>query len=239
VLLNEPEPFSTAFELSLPHGALVAVVLPEAGNTTAWAGLSMLHPQEREAAEALQPLRSVTWVGGRIAIRRALVSIGAEAVPILSTARGAPLLPEGVIGSISHKNRLAAAIVAKGHSGTVGLDLEQVAPARPKIARLVLTPEECCSVDAMPESTRWPSIITRFSVKESIFKALDPYVHRYIGFHEASVVLHDDGTTTISLSLKHAEGPFVVDGQWLWRGDWIVTTVRAHLASTTMLSTFQ
>lgn len=237
--VSPPEPFSTASKLSLPHGELVTVVLPQAGDAIAWAGLSLLHAEEREFAETLPPLRRVTWVGGRIALRRALAIVGVESGPIRSTARGAPILPNGVLGSISHKNQLAAAIVAPSDAGTLGLDLELAEPARPKIARLVLTPEERRVVDALPEPDRWPAIITRFSVKECIFKALDPYAQRYIGFHEASVDVHDDGSTTIALSLKYGEGPFALEGQWLRRDGWIVTTVRAHLASTTMLSTFQ
>jgi len=233
------EPFATAFELDLPHGTVVAVALPEPEEPSLGNGLCVLHPAEREVAEGLAPLRRVSWIGGRIALRRALERVGLISGPILSTPRGAPRMPDNVMGSISHKSRLAAAIVAPTAHGTVGFDLEQLAPERPKIERLVLTPSEREAISVLPPEARWQGIITRFSVKECVFKALDPYVQRYIGFQEAAIALHADGTAAIELALKNGEGPFAVEGRWVIRGEWLLATVRAHLASTTMLSTFQ
>ena len=55
------------------------------------------------------------------------------------------------------------------------------------IAEHVLVPEELEAIRDLPDDRKWIALLVRFSVKEAVYKALDPYVHRYVGFHEAIV----------------------------------------------------
>merc|ERR1740117_2597472 len=70
-----------------------------------------LHPIEAAHAETLPSHRCLAFVGGRLAIRRSLRALGASstasALPVLPGEHGAPVLPIGFMGSISHTHGLA------------------------------------------------------------------------------------------------------------------------------------
>lgn len=109
------EPLPTAWELPVPDGVCVAVRLPSAAGESLPC-LDELHPHERQALAAMaHPMRRLNFAGGRVAIRRALRLIGATHAagdPVLSHhITGAPLMPDGVAGSISHTSGLAVAYV--------------------------------------------------------------------------------------------------------------------------------
>lgn len=65
------------------------------------------------------------FLGGRLAIRRALVGMtevaaAASSMAILHNQFGAPVLPDGVAASISHKRHMAVALVQHDCEGSVG-----------------------------------------------------------------------------------------------------------------------
>lgn len=62
----------------------------------------------------------LTFLGGRLAIRRALGGVTESASAILHNQHGAPVLPEGVSASISHKRHMAVALVQSGCEGHLG-----------------------------------------------------------------------------------------------------------------------
>jgi 4'-phosphopantetheinyl transferase EntD len=170
-----------------------------------------LHPGEGTFALALPPARRASWVGGRLALRAALVAAGLEAPDaILATPRGAPLLPAGVIGSVSHKRTIAVALAARAATATIGIDLEEIRPLRTDIASRVLTPDEIADLPA-DGPARDAAVLLRFSAKEAIYKALDPWVQRFVGFEEASLAWAADGTIVARLTLARGEGPFSVE----------------------------
>jgi len=95
------------------------------------------------------------------------------------------------------------------------------------IAKKVLTPEELSENQAIQDEARqWIDVLMRFSIKESIYKALDPFVKRYVGFDEAHVRPELDGTANIRLSLKNKEGPFWAMGRYEWFHGHLITSVR-------------
>src|SRR5215468_6037405 len=106
--------FAVKFQRQLPAGTCVAVSLPEGDD---YALPPALHPDEAAFVHASPAARRVSFIGGRVALRAALGALGADAgarsAPILSTPRGAPVLPPGFVGSISHKRELAVAIAAR------------------------------------------------------------------------------------------------------------------------------
>ena len=40
------------------------------------------------------------------------------------------------------------------------------------------------------------------SLKESVYKAMHPLICQWVGFQEAEIKPHDDGTATVTLNLK-------------------------------------
>ena len=202
--------FERRFMLDLPFGICVGVSLPEDG---AFELPEALHPVEAAFARALPEARRAGWVGGRTALRAALAAVGLEAPDaMLSRPRGAPVLPAGAIGSVSHKRTIAVALCARDSEPgvTIGIDVEDVRPLRVDVASRVLTPEERAVLPA-DGPARDAAVLLRFSAKEAIYKALDPWVHRFVAFHEASVACGSNGALTGRLALEGGEGPFSVE----------------------------
>ena len=80
-------------------------------------------------------------------------------------------------------------------------------------------------------------MLATFSVKESIYKALDPFVRRYVGFTEVELdPLPADLTCPdrvvwvgAQMRLAEGEGPFEVQTTFCWRDD-PVSTARVRQA---------
>jgi enterobactin synthetase component D len=229
-----------AFRIDLPHGRCVGVHIPagvEPDNLIGLApGLAGLAEEERCFLESLPTVRRPTWLAGRIALHEALRDLGIDVGPILSERRGAPELPEGVTGSISHKRTLAVALAAHKCDGmSIGVDLEPV-PAmppspsepgwnsRPDISSRVMTPTELAALAATPEPGRRRQVVLHFSIKEALYKALNPLIGRYVSFQEASLWPHPDGSVAVTLALAKQEGPFLAEARW--------TEIAGHLLTT-------
>jgi 4'-phosphopantetheinyl transferase EntD len=214
------------FDETLAHGRCVGVTLPEGDEAIAAMAAASLLPEEREAAARLGPVRRRGWVGGRVAMREALARLGETAPPILADERGAPRLPAGMAGSISHKEHVAVALVATGQEAKVGVDVEVDAPRGMDIAAKVLRPEELAELAGMGAEERARAVLLRFSAKEAVYKALDPYVKRYVGFLEIAVAPRADGTGEVTPHLRNGEGAFAFEVRWRKREGLIVTTAR-------------
>jgi enterobactin synthetase component D len=106
----------------------------------------------------------------------------------------------------------AAALVAADTGARIGLDLERAAPSRVDIAPRILTARELA---ALPDRGR--AVTLRFAIKEAIYKAVDPFVRRYVGFTEVELDVRDDGSVLVSSALPVAiEATWrEVDGLWL------------------------
>ncbi len=180
----------------------------------------------------LPEARRASWAGGRVALHAALADLGIDEGAILSTPRGAPMLPAGTRGSISHKESLAVALAARAHVDAgawhVGIDIERIAPGRLDISKRVLRPEELARFPPPGDPRRIEELAFAFSAKEAIYKALDPFVGRYVSFQEMAVERRADGTALVVLDLRDGNGAtFEVDLHWLRRNDFVITTARA------------
>lgn len=216
--------------LDHPHGALRAVALDEGPPPPE--ALARLAPEERAFAAGLGPVRQATWVAGRLALAAALAEVGAPRAALLATARGAPAVPAGFVGSVSHKRQLAVALAAPDEGAGLGVDVEVAVAGRIDIARKVLTDAELRAVDALAAQDRWRGVVGRFSIKEAIYKAVDPFVRRYVGFKEAEVDLGPAGegvrVVAARLALDRGEGPFAVEATWAEVAGYVVSSARVR-----------
>ena len=220
--------FQVAFDLELSHGRCVGVRLPEAlAGDAEETARARLDPAEWGFAQTLAPPRRHTWVGGRVALREALSRLEISCGPIFATPRGAPALPRGVAASISHKERLAVALVARDEEGARGVDVELAVARRKGIARLVLTDAEQADLGALPGAERDRELLVRFSAKEAIYKAIDPFLMRYVGFKEVSLAPLVGGDARVVASFTPA---LHIEATWQMFGDDVIlTTARARL----------
>lgn len=199
------EPFSTAFFATLQHGTLVAVSLPPVSSGSPpfsreqlaeLMPLAELHEQELDFLLQMRaPQRQLGFAGGRIALRRALYNAtcgedeGCQA--LLANELGAPAMPGSLLGSISHTDGLAIALVSRpdalehdaapllaSESGVtlptsaIGVDVESIerSPLQ-RIERRVLAPEERLRLRrgelASVGLCETKELLLRFSIKEA------------------------------------------------------------------------
>jgi len=216
-------PADIVFRVDLPHGRCVGVRVPGPNERV---DAPHLAPEEIDFLGSLGPARRPTWIAGRVAMHAALLDLGLDGGPILATQRGAPELPAGVTGSISHKRTLAVALAALRRDGlSLGVDIEPIpaVPAsltepswdnRPDISSRVMTPEELAVLATVPDSLRRREIVLHFSIKEALYKAINPLIGRYVSFQEATVLPGSDGSVAVNLTLTKQEGPFHVEARW-------------------------
>ncbi len=235
------EDFLVLSSQRLPHGQLAVVRLPgsrseDALRATLERSEPQLLPDEQQLAERLAIPRRVSFVGGRLALRNALsvVAPDAQHVPVLKTPRGAPQLPPGVLGSVSHKRTLAVGMAALPQHmvNTIGIDVEEIPDerdlTRPDLAPKILTASErhalawLAANDALAYRE---AVRLRFALKEAVYKTIDPHVQRYVRFQEVEVSPDANGKTDVRLSLPEFEGRHIVVRAW-W------TRLHGHLIAT-------
>jgi 4'-phosphopantetheinyl transferase EntD len=224
-----------AFRLNLVHGRCVGVRIPAEVEDTL---LAALVPEERKFVSTLAPGRHPSWVAGRLALREAFRDLGIELGPILATGRGAPALPADLAGSISHKRSLAVGLAARRENdASIGVDLEISPPAfasaqevqvRPDVRTRVLTKDELDRLEHVPEESRRRTVILHFSLKEALYKAIDPLVGRHVAFHEASMTPLPDGSASVAFALSVNDGSFVATAFWTEVEDHFLTTARVR-----------
>lgn len=57
---------------------------------------------------------------------------------------------------------------------------------RVDLRRRILTPRECDSLGGVAGVTEQEEVLLRFSVKEAVYKAVHPFLHRPLGFKDVS-----------------------------------------------------
>lgn len=223
-------PYEIAFHHAGPHGVLTAVHLPDSPEPVPEATLEQLHAVEAEHARSLRGYRQVQFVGGRLALASARKQLGAPPDAVLPNTRGAPQLPAGFVGSVSHKRTIAVAMAARDLGAKIGVDVEDYGPPRPGIADRVLRPSELAELHGLPPERFWISLLLRFSIKEAVYKALDPYVQRYVGFLEAEVHPDTSGLAEVQMHLRPGEGPFRIEARYDWVRGHLITSARIRPA---------
>ena len=169
------KPFHLAFHHATAHGLIAAVNIPDAPDPVPEEVLATLPLAESEFAKTLKGYRQVQFVGGRIAAREAAKQLRIDLPPMLSDARGAPICPDEICVSVSHKKTLALAMVCLKGDFTLGVDLECYGPQRMGIAKKVLTPEELIENQNIEcRDRQWIDIPCGFPLKSVFTKHSTP-----------------------------------------------------------------
>jgi 4'-phosphopantetheinyl transferase EntD len=164
-------------ELAL-YGVLVRARRIRPGDETAFADLRPGARIERRCASG----------AARIAARLLLAQFGADRSALLpSSPSGAPLWPDGVIGSLAHDDTFAVAAVARrGRLIGLGVDIEPAEPLPEDVVDLVLG-------DAEQRETENDGVARRlvFAAKEAVYKATHPLDGLWLDFPDVEVRLAD------------------------------------------------
>jgi len=134
------------------------------------------------------PKRRAEFVAGRHAAALALSRFGGvERVD--RGARGEPLWPAGFVGSISHGAGLAVAVVSSSRDYRgLGIDVERWMSDQEcaEVSERVLHPLELEMLGhALPALSAASCVSLGFSLKESLYKCLNPLAEEFIEFDDA------------------------------------------------------
>ncbi len=156
-----------------------------------------LRPGEHATIASAVPRRKAEFATVRACARAALGELelpGTEAeglatTPILRGPRGAPVWPAGVVGSMTHcEGYRAAAVALTTAVAGIGIDAELHAPLPEGVVDMVAHDrerDELRRLAALDPGIAWDRLL--FSIKESVYKAWFPLMHRWLGFEDVRV----------------------------------------------------
>ena len=117
---------------------------------------------------------------GRILARSLLARLGKSAAALPRGVSGAPVWPEGFVGSLAHDDEVAVAAVARSETmRSIGIDVEPRMPLPPELVDVVSTRRERMRYTHPILESR-----VLFCVKEAVFKALHPILGAFLDFHD-------------------------------------------------------
>lgn len=148
-----------------------------------------LFPEEQALLANAVEKRRREFTTARACAREALGRLDLPAVAIPAGARGEPLWPAGVVGSITHCDSYRAAALARAREiVTIGIDAEPHAALPDGLLDEIARAEELPALHRLqrelPE-VHWDRLL--FSAKEAVYKAWFPLAQRWLGFEDISI----------------------------------------------------
>jgi 4'-phosphopantetheinyl transferase EntD len=187
-----------------------------------------LFPEEERAVGRAVDKRRREFVTGRACARLALRRLGVAPTAIANGARGEPLWPRGVVGSITHCAGYRACAVARtGDVTSLGIDAEVNAPLPHGMLEQIASSRERALASASGRANMDRLI---FSAKEAVYKAWYPIARQRLGFRDIELSV-DLPENTFDARLRAAgaaiDGERVVElsGRWCVERDLIGTAV--------------
>ena len=150
------------------------------------------YPLPAEEAQGLRRASSKRrrqFASGRHFARLAIRQLTGSSAPVPRDPQGRPQWPEGMVGSIAHSERFAAAVAASAGLRGIGIDLERAdrlgdGRRNARLHQRLFTEEERSRTW---EDPRQGTLM--FSAKEAAYKAIHPIAGRCIGFREVEADL--------------------------------------------------
>jgi 4'-phosphopantetheinyl transferase EntD len=138
------------------------------------------------------PKRLADFSTGRFCALKALEQLGKQDAIIPIGEDRAPIWPKGIVGSISHCDRLTGAIVAKSSDHiSIGLDIEEIGRVTRDLWDLVFTENEKNYLSGLSEEDILVQSTAIFSIKEAFYKFQHPLTKTFLDFLEVEVTLPD------------------------------------------------
>ena len=142
--------------------------------------------------------RKAAYLAGRFATRLLLENENSCSYVGIHADKS-PLWPDGIVGSISHTDFSAIAVISRNVQCHPGVDIEFLNPKNLRGAEFLITNSaERALLHGLNIKYELALLIV-FSAKESLFKSLYPSVNKWFGFDEASITLIDITTQTFHI----------------------------------------
>ncbi|MGW2935630.1 4'-phosphopantetheinyl transferase family protein [Streptomyces sp. NPDC001156] len=220
------------FEELLPGS--VAVVEADGD---AVAGGAFLYPEEEAVVARAVDKRRREFAAVRVCARQAMEKLGVPPGPVLPGKRGAPLWPDGLIGSMTHCDGYCAAALARtADLVSLGIDAEPHDRLPDGVLDVTAVPAERERLQDLARShpsVHWDRLL--FSAKESVYKAWFPLTGKWLDFLEADITIDPGRASGASGGFRArllVPGPLVegrrieaFDGRWTTRRGLVATAV--------------
>jgi 4'-phosphopantetheinyl transferase EntD len=166
-----------------------------------------LFPEEELAVARAVEKRRVEFALGRTAARKALGALGIAPVALPANPDRSVAWPDGVCGSITHAERICAAVAAlrSDHAG-LGIDAEVNGRVQRNLWSHVATAREIAWFEAQSdelEAARRATLL--FSAKEAFYKAQFCKSRAWVGFHDAELTFDASGAFEVELLIDVAD----------------------------------
>jgi 4'-phosphopantetheinyl transferase EntD len=189
---------------------------------------SLLYPEERWAARALDARRLATFAAGRLCARRALTGVGYSYFPLAANPDRAPRWPDSVVGSITHTIGFCGAIAASRHQfDAIGIDAQIIGNVTADLWPDVFTQPEIETLHARSIRTQNQFAAIALSAKEAFFRCRSAST-RGLGFHDVSIELTFRETRSGIFSVQAVGREFAeqpLTGQFRVEGQLVVAGV--------------
>jgi 4'-phosphopantetheinyl transferase EntD len=187
---------------------------------------AQLFPAEAALVANAVDKRKREFTTVRHCARLALAELGEEPGPILPGVRGAPIWPDGVVGSMTHCAGYRAAAVARAsQAGGIGIDAEEHGPLPEGVLPLVASEDErahLARLGASHPGVHWDRLL--FSAKEAVYKVWSPRTGEWLDFEEAALSFDPVGGRFTARIL--VPGPFgELAGRYLIEDGVVVTAI--------------
>jgi len=184
-----------------------------------------LHPIEEALIAGAGEARRREFAEARACAREALTKLGAHAEAIGATPDGAPVWPEHVVGSITHKGGYRAAAVAWADDlAGIGIDAEPDVRLPHGVLETIASPGELDRVEALLErhpGLAWDRLL--FCAKEAAVKAAHPLGLGVAGVRAVEVALDAQGFYSAQAAATAAFPEMT--GSWVAAGGMLLTVV--------------
>lgn len=194
-------------------------------------GIVLFAEEEASVGQAVDKRRR-EFTTARACVREAFSQLGLPPSALTNGARGEPLWPSGIVGSITHCDGYRACAIARStEMATIGIDAEPHAALPDGVLHEVATVQELSWLEDRRRDlpgVHWDRLL--FSAKESVYKAWFPLAKRWLGFEDAAVTVNTS-TETFAARLL-VSGPPLGDrqltgfsGRWLIRDGLVLTAI--------------
>jgi len=147
-------------------------------------------PEEASLVRNCTPRRQREFFAGRACAREAMRRLAVPDTPVLKDARGAPLWPSGIVGSLSHTSRYGAAAVARVENvDALGLDIERIADVDESCWPYIYTERELAWLLSQAAHMRRRLAALLFSAKECFYKCQYALTQQWLEYRDVAIVV--------------------------------------------------
>ena len=145
-----------------------------------------LLPEQKEKCGTLTGARRLEFGTTRFLANVVQGRFGSQTDALTNVVKRYPVWPQALVGSISHARKLSlVACAARSQYANLGVDIESFGRIKPGLYKKLFNENELQIIDQSVDAD--VTATTMFSIKESIYKAVNPVTELWLGFKDVEL----------------------------------------------------